>query len=93
MDYQYTNSVTVQLITGTLFLEPSRNLRRPLDFKKYVAHEDENLFILANRFYGDTSMWYLIAKFSSVIDPTNIPVGTTLLLPVYDDKSPEDLFV
>ena len=93
MDYQYTNSVTVQLITGTLFLEPSRNLKRPLSFKHYDAHEDENLFMLANRFYGETSMWYPIAKFSSVIDPTNIPVGTTLLLPVYDDKSPEDLFV
>jgi len=93
MDIQYNNTVVTELTTGAMFLEPNNVLENPIGFKKYVAHDNENIHMIANRFYGDTTMWYPIAKFSSLVDPIEIAQGTTLLLPIYEDKSPQDLFV
>ncbi len=93
MDKQYTKSTYVKLGNGTFFLEPNTSLDTPKDFKEYISHEDDNIFMVANRFYQDTTMWYPIALFSGVIDPLNIPIGTILLLPIYDDKNPEDIFI
>jgi len=93
MDIQYTDSVVIKLADGTRWLEPVKLIDAPKSFKKYFANENESLFFIANRFYQETSMWFPIAKYSGVVDPTDIPIGTVLLLPVYEDKNPQDIYL
>lgn len=93
MDSQYGKGLLVKLVNHSYILEPNRTLPTPLGFKEYVAHKDENILMVANRFYQETAMWYHIAKFSGIVDPTDIPEGTILLLPYYEDKDPKDIFI
>ena len=92
MDKQYTNTIVVDHENGTYYLDPNVALDTPNGFQEYFAHAEENIFMVANRFYQDTSYWYLLAMFSGIVDPFNIPEGTKILLPIYDDKSPSDIF-
>jgi hypothetical protein len=93
VDKQYNGSVYIEQTNSTLYLAPRAVLDNPKGSKEYYAHEDENIFVVANRFYQDTSYWYPICSFSGVVDPFNIPEGTKLLLPIYETKSPKDTFI
>ena len=43
--------------------------------------DTERIDQLAERYYGDPSLWRLIAAFNEIDDPTRIPVGTRLKMP------------
>jgi len=90
---QYVSATIIELSDGSRFLEPNTALETPTTFTEYVAHDDENLFMVSNRFYGATRFWYDIAVWSGIVDPFDIATGTTLLLPHYDDTHPEDIFI
>lgn len=41
----------------------------------------ERLDQLAHRYYGDASLWTLLAAFNGIDDPARVPAGTSLLVP------------
>tara|TARA_E500000305_G_scaffold14073_1_gene9625 strand:- start:1316 stop:1585 length:270 start_codon:yes stop_codon:yes gene_type:complete len=47
----------------------------------FIAQEGDRCDVLANRFYGDSSLWWFIAKVNN-LTANNIPAGTSLRIPV-----------
>ena len=46
----------------------------------FIAVEGDRCDNLANRFYGDSSLWWFIAKVNN-LTTNNIPAGTSLRIP------------
>jgi hypothetical protein len=46
-----------------------------------VFSEDESLWNIAQKEYGDVGMWRCIAEANGIMDPLEIPVGTVLKVP------------
>ena len=46
----------------------------------FIAQEGDRCDNLANRFYGDSSLWWFIARVNN-LTTNNIPVGTSLRIP------------
>jgi nucleoid-associated protein YgaU len=46
----------------------------------FIAVEGDRCDNLANRFYGDSSLWWFIAKVNN-LSTNNIPAGTSLRIP------------
>ena len=46
----------------------------------FIAQQGDRCDNLANRFYGDTSLWWFIAKVNN-LKTNNIPAGTSLRIP------------
>ena len=47
----------------------------------FIAQEGDRCDNLANRFYGDSSLWWFIAKVNN-LTTMNIPAGTSLRIPI-----------
>ena len=47
----------------------------------FIATQGDRCDVLANRFYGDSSLWWFIAKVNN-LTTNNIPAGTSLRIPV-----------
>ena len=47
----------------------------------FIATQGDRCDNLANRFYGDSSLWWFIAKVNN-LTANNIPAGTSLRIPV-----------
>ena len=47
----------------------------------FIAQEGDRCDNLANRFYGDSSLWWFIAQVNN-LTTNNIPVGTSLRIPI-----------
>lgn len=43
--------------------------------------EEGRLDIIANQYYNTPRFWWVIALANNIIDPFDIPVGTTLRIP------------
>ena len=46
----------------------------------FIAVEGDKCDVLANRFYGDSTLWWFIAKVNN-LTTNNIPAGTSLRIP------------
>ena len=46
----------------------------------FIAQEGDRCDNLANRFYGDSSLWWFIARVNN-LTTNNIPAGTSLRIP------------
>ena len=47
----------------------------------FIAQEGDRCDNLANRFYGDSSLWWFIAQVNN-LTTNNIPAGTSLRIPI-----------
>lgn len=47
----------------------------------YTTQDNENLSAIAFQAYGDSKLWWIIAKANNVFDPFTLDAGTTLLIP------------
>ena len=47
------------------------------------------LDLIADKFYGDSSLWWYIAKQNDIIDFEVVPAGTVLQIPPYDSLMTE----
>tara|TARA_R100000008_G_scaffold73921_1_gene52503 strand:- start:1358 stop:1636 length:279 start_codon:yes stop_codon:yes gene_type:complete len=47
----------------------------------FIAQEGDRCDNLANRFYGDSTLWWFIARVNN-LKTMNIPAGTSLRIPV-----------
>ena len=46
----------------------------------FIAQEGDRCDNLANRFYGDSSLWWFIARVNN-LKTNNVPAGTSLRIP------------
>jgi len=46
----------------------------------FIATEGDRCDLLAHRFYGDSTLWWVIAKVNN-LSTMNIPAGTSLRIP------------
>ncbi len=46
----------------------------------FIAQQGDRCDVLANRFYGDSTLWWFIAKVNN-LTTNNIPAGTSLRIP------------
>ena len=60
---------------------PERN-----DDMYFIAQEGDRCDNLAFRFYGNTELWWFIARVNNLIG-NNIPAGTSLRIPVSIDNA------
>ena len=51
------------------------------------SYESDRPYVIASFYYGDKNMWDIICIINGIKDPLNIPVGTKLIIPNYDDIS------
>ena len=49
----------------------------------------DRLDLIADKFYGDASLWWYIAKQNDIIDFEVVPAGTVLQIPPYDSLMTE----
>lgn len=58
----------------------------PLDCELYhvVGVYVNRLDLIAQKFYGDPSLWWYIAKQNKIHDPSVVPMGTMLQIPHYN---------
>lgn len=49
--------------------------------RKYTTVSGDTLFAIAQRFYGDGSMFPIITSANSIANPDSLPVGQVLLIP------------
>lgn len=59
-------------------------------YHKVSIKEANRLDLIAFNYYGDSSMWWLIAIANNIIDPFIIPAGLTLKIPrisAFDEES------
>lgn len=53
------------------------------DSKIHIVKDGETLLDLASRYYGDLTLWYIIAeKNAGVSDPFGLTVGQELIIPM-----------
>ena len=66
----------------TIYLKvPERN-----DDMYFIATEGDRCDSLAQRFYGNPQLWWFIARVNN-LKTMNIPVGTSLRIPVSAEKA------
>jgi hypothetical protein len=53
-----------------------------LDFVKRITKESDRLDILAGEYYGDGSLWWIIAAASGVGWGLQVPAGIQLVIPI-----------
>lgn len=53
---------------------------------KILSQEGDRLDLLAKEFYGDESLWFVIAKANNLGKGSlNVPAGQVIRIPFYDD--------
>lgn len=73
-------SVTLKEFKTTLNIR-ERSLQSPDRTKVYIAKQGDSLWLIAQREYGDPSMWRSIADHNVILNPRFIEPGTELIIP------------
>jgi nucleoid-associated protein YgaU len=47
----------------------------------YTIRDGDNVFSMANQFYGDTQLWFLIPEANPYLDIFDMRTGTNILIP------------
>ncbi len=74
----------VSKFNTTIYKPANRAMSEELDGKNsdlyLLAQEGDRLDNLANEYYGDSSLWWFIARINH-LNSINVPAGTSLRLP------------
>lgn len=80
----FTTGYKVSYKEGDQGLYRTRLIINPtLNDKWHIIKDGETLTSIANRYYGDSQLWYLIADANSIFNPFDdiLEVGATLRIP------------
>jgi nucleoid-associated protein YgaU len=85
-DSRYTNSnIYFDKIIEGYFIDLPKNMsitRLESDsFYKVDVTSQNRLDLIANSFYKNSRLWWVIAEANGIDDPYNVPAGTTLIVP------------
>ena len=59
--------------------------RRAIDYDSYIWKRGDRLYKVAYEYYGDSSLWYLIAWFNQSPTESHIDIGDTIMVPIYPE--------
>lgn len=80
------NGPTIQESVNRIIIKESRN-----DTFYTVSEKESNrLDIIANKFYGFSLYWWVIAAANNIQDPFDIPLDTVLRIPVFQTLYDKD---
>lgn len=88
--YARTEVIGLGYRYGTSFALPAirQNVRNGnIRFQQIILQESNRLDILAGQYYGDGSLWWIIAAASDVGWGLQVPVGTIIRIPDLKDCS------
>jgi len=75
----------VSKFNTTIYKPANRAMSEELDGKNsdiyLLAQEGDRLDNLANEFYGDSTLWWFIARINH-LNTMNVPAGTSLRMPI-----------
>lgn len=60
---------------------PHRPKIMALSYENYVIEEGDNLYFLAEKYLGDSSLWYILQEFNGFPDPFLLTPGSNLKIP------------
>jgi len=78
----YSQSYIVEFNDNTRALVLQNIRHVTVLYKEHVVVAGETLYIIANRYYQDTTDWYVIAEANDIVDPVVLIPGTTLIIPI-----------
>jgi len=53
--------------------------------QQFISSQEDRLDIVAGRFYGDGTLWWIIAAASDIGWSPQVPPGTIIKVPILDD--------
>jgi hypothetical protein len=85
-DSRYSKSLMYyDALEEKYFIDLPKALEIPtsdIDFLYVVEVKYKNrLDLIASMYYNNSKLWWVIAEANKIADPTNIPVGTSLVIP------------
>ena len=68
------------------FIYPSKQAVRSLTIVEHVWTENDRLYKLADKYYGDSKLWWVLAKFNNFPTESHIEEGYIVRIPFPVDK-------
>ena len=88
MDSRYKNSKTIYTHNAILKDKPDKSVQIFIKSSdKYYTVDnthEHRLDLISYMFYGDPTLWWVIAKASNILNPMDVPQGTLLRIPNLD---------
>lgn len=78
LNYRYGTSELIPLIRKNMVLGN-------ITYIEYILEENERLDILAGKFYGDGSLYWILAAASDIGFALQVPPGTLIKVPNLED--------
>jgi hypothetical protein len=78
LGFSYGTSYAIPIIRNNIAVG---NIR----YEEDVLSEGERFDILAGKYYGDSSLWWIISAASDVGNPLQAPPGTRIKIPILSD--------
>ena len=60
--------------------------RRSVQYDLHVWKRGDKFYKLAHQYYGDPSLWYLIAWFNQTPTENHVNLGDTIMVPTYSER-------
>ncbi len=68
------------------FVYPSKEILSSLTIIEHVWTESDRLYKVADRYYGDSKLWWVVAKFNNLPTESHIKIGYVLRIPLPVDR-------
>ncbi len=78
----YHKGTSVTLSPTESLLVPDFSMEEGRNVTKHFISEDDTVFSIAHRYYGDTKQYIRICEFNKIPDPFNLEVNTYLNIPI-----------
>lgn len=69
-----------------IFPELTPERRQSIIYDSYVWKRGDRFYKLAHKYYGDGSLWYLIAWFNQAPTENHINIGDTIMIPINSER-------
>jgi len=72
--------------TSPSFPELTVDRRQSVVYDSHIWKRGDRLYKLAAQYYGDATLWYLIAWFNQTPTESHINIGDTIMVPVESER-------
>lgn len=76
------NIKKVKQYSSPAFPELTVERRRAIQYDSHIWKKGDRYYKLAHRYYGDSTLWYLIAWFNQAPTESHLVIGDTIMIPL-----------
>ena len=69
-----------------VFPELTVDRRQSILYDSYIWKRGDRFYKLAHKYYGDASLWYIIAWFNQSPTENHVNIGDTIMVPVNSER-------